>query len=159
MKQTKRFLALLLIAVMLLTTLAGCKKQQDDSEATSTSETTQATETTDAPTESTTEEPALSEPAGYGNNTVAALSNYAIQTASPNDTIMTSVIAVDAQNGPLLTNAALQICYWIEFYGFMNNYGEYAHLIGLDYSVPLAEQNCSEDRTWGNARRPPAVAS
>lgn len=148
MKETKRFLALLLIAVMLLTTLVGCKKQQDDSEATSTSETTQATETTDAPTESTTEESALSEPAGYGNNTVAALPNYAIQTASPDDTVMTSVIAVDAQNHPLLTNAAMQICYWVEFYGFMNNYGEYAYLMGLDYSMPLAEQNCSEDRTW-----------
>ena len=149
MKETKRFLALLLTAVMLLTALAGCAKEPEEApETSSTTEATEATEETTAPTEATTEAPALSEPAGYGNNTVAALHNYAVTTASPNDAIMSSVVAVDANNHPLITNSTLQICYWIEFYGFMSNYGEYASLLGLDYSKPLAEQNCSEDRTW-----------
>ena len=145
MKKTNRFLALLLlIAAMLLTALAGCGKVQDAQTPSSAS--TEATED-DAP-EATADPTALTEPAGYGQNTVAALSNYAVTSATPDDSVMTAVVAVDAQNNPLLTNAALQICYWIEFYGFMSNYGEYAYLFGLDYSKTLAEQNCSEDRTW-----------
>lgn len=148
MKKTKRYLALLLTAVLLLTALAGCGKEQPDEPETSAA--TEATETTGATeaTETTTEPDALTEAAGYGNNTVAALSNYAVSAAAPSDEIMSAIVAVDAENHPLMTNAALQICYWIEFYGFMSNYGEYAYLLGLDYSTPLAEQNCSEDRTW-----------
>lgn len=147
MKKTKRYLALLLTAVLLLAALTGCGKAQPDA-----SETSDATESSptelSAPTEDSTEPAVPTEPAGYGNNTVAALSNYAISSAAPNDETMSAVVAVDAEDHPLMTNATLQICYWIEFYGFMSNYGEYAYLLGMDYSKPLAGQNYSEDRTW-----------
>lgn len=130
---------------MLLAMLAGCGKEPTDGSETSAA--TETSETTEA-TENTTESTAPTELAGYGNNTVAALANYAIASAAPEDEAMRAIVAVDAENNPLLTNSMLQICYWIEFYGFMSSYGEYASLLGLDYTLPLADQNCSEDRTW-----------
>lgn len=134
MKKTYRYIALLLVAVMLTAILVGCKKNEP-AEA-------------DATTEPTDETSAANEPSGYGNNTVAALSNYTVTSAAPDDAVMSAIVAVDAEDQPLLDNAALQICYWIEFYGFMSSYGSYASYLGLDYTQPLAEQNCSEDRTW-----------
>ncbi len=51
-----------------------------------------------------------------------------------------------------LTNAELQIYYWMEVQSFLNNYGAYASYIGLDYTQPLDTQLCmmSEDvsETW-----------
>ena len=61
MKKIYRYIALLLVAVMLTAILVGCKKNEP-AEA-------------DATTEPTDETSAANEPSGYGNNTVAALSN------------------------------------------------------------------------------------
>ncbi len=49
-----------------------------------------------------------------------------------------------------LTNAQLQIYYWSEVYGFLNNYSYYLSYLGFDYSKPLAEQTCYFDQnlTW-----------
>lgn len=46
---------------------------------------------------------------------------------------MRTVVARDA-TGYCLTNADLQIYYWMEFYQLMNNYGSYASMLGLDYT-------------------------
>ncbi len=75
------------------------------------------------------------------------MSNYAITSASPDDEIMNAIVAVDANNQPLLNNRMLQICYWIEFYGFMSNYGSYAIYFGLDASQPLSEQTSIDGQT------------
>ena len=146
MKNIKRYLALLLIVALLLTALAGCKKEKTiapSDEPTESSAPTESTESSE-PTDST----AQKAEAGYGNNDVTALSDYAIHTAEQGDAVMSAVVAVDAEGEPVLTNNILQVCYWIEFYGFMGSYGAYAQYLGLDYTQPLASQNCSEDRTW-----------
>ena len=125
MRKTKRYIALLLLGAMLLSLLAGCAQPGQK------------------PEEST--QPPVA--ANYGGNNVTALSSYAIASASPEDETMTAVVAVDANDQPLLTNRMLQICYWIEFYGFMSSYGAYAIYFGLDASLPLAEQTSIDGQT------------
>ena len=127
MRKTKRYIALLLLGAMLLSLLAGCASSDQS-----------------APSEQPTQPPVETH---YGENSVTAMSNYAITTASPDDEIMTAVVAVDAERQPLLNNRMLQICYWIEFYGFMSNYGAYAIYFGLDSSKPLAEQTSIDGQT------------
>lgn len=46
-----------------------------------------------------------------------------------------------------LTNAQLQIYYWSEVYGFLQNYSYYLSYLGFDYSAPLGEQTCFFDET------------
>lgn len=46
-----------------------------------------------------------------------------------------------------LTNAQLQIYYWSEVYGFLNNYSYYLSYLGFDYTAPLSEQVCYFDQT------------
>lgn len=46
-----------------------------------------------------------------------------------------------------LTNTQLQIYYWSEVYGFLNNYYYYLSYFGLDYTKPLDTQACSFDKT------------
>ena len=127
MRKTKRYIALLLLGAMLLSLLAGCASSDQS-----------------APSEQPTQPPVETH---YGENSVTAMSNYAITSASPDDEIMTAVVAVDAEGQPLLNNRMLQICYWIEFYGFMSNYGAYAIYFGLDSSKPLAEQTSIDGQT------------
>lgn len=48
-----------------------------------------------------------------------------------------------------LTNGQLQVCYWMNVYDYLNQYGSYGAYIGLDYTQPLDEQTCSQiDGTW-----------
>lgn len=48
-----------------------------------------------------------------------------------------------------LTNGELQVCYWMNVYDYLNNYGYYATYAGLDYTSPLDEQSCIMiDGTW-----------
>ena len=49
-----------------------------------------------------------------------------------------------------LTNAQLQIYYWLEVQNWLNSYGSYAPYFGLDYTQPLDTQECSimEGHTW-----------
>ena len=49
-----------------------------------------------------------------------------------------------------LTNAELQVYYWLEVQSFLQQYGSYAMYFGLDYTQPLDTQVCGivEGRTW-----------
>lgn len=49
-----------------------------------------------------------------------------------------------------LTNAQLQIYYWLEVQNFLGTYGSYAYYFGLDYTQPLDTQVCTvtESGTW-----------
>lgn len=47
-----------------------------------------------------------------------------------------------------LTNAELQIYYWMKFYDFLNSYGGYASYMGLDYTQQLDVQYVEEGITW-----------
>ena len=46
-----------------------------------------------------------------------------------------------------LTNAELQIYYWLEVQNFLSNYGSYLSLLGFDYTQPLDTQVCSFSET------------
>ena len=48
-----------------------------------------------------------------------------------------------------LTNAELQVYYWMQVYDFLNQYGSYASMFGLDYTKPLDMQLSLEGAmTW-----------
>ncbi len=48
-----------------------------------------------------------------------------------------------------LTNAELQVYYWMQVYDFLNQYGSYASMFGLDYTQPLDMQLSLEGAmTW-----------
>lgn len=47
-----------------------------------------------------------------------------------------------------LTNAQLQMHYWMQVYDFIDYYGYYASMLGMDYTAPLDEQEVSEGQTW-----------
>ncbi len=50
-----------------------------------------------------------------------------------------------------LTNAELQIYYWLEVQKFLSEYGSYLTMLGLDYTQPLDTQVCTlseEPMTW-----------
>lgn len=126
----RKLTALLLAAVMLLgLTACGAKEP--------------------TPTEAPSETPTEATAPFNGGNDVTALSNYAVLEAAPHDANMATVIAVDAEGNPAMTNSMLQFTYWLEFFNFMNQYGSYASYFGLDASTPLAEQSSmAENRTW-----------
>ena len=127
----RKFIALLLAACLLLGLLTACGSAESETDATEASE-----EVPEAPFN--------------GETDVTVLSNYSISEASPHDRTMSSVVAIDAQTGePAMTNGLLQFYYWIEFFSFMNYYGEYASYFGLDAYSPLSEQaSMSENRSW-----------
>lgn len=47
-----------------------------------------------------------------------------------------------------MTNADLQIYYWMQVVSFLNEYGNYAASLGLDYTQPLDTQMMDENWTW-----------
>ena len=61
---------------------------------------------------------------------------------------MDTVVATSGEKE--LTNAQLQVYYWLEFQTFLQNYGSYAYYFGLDYTQPLDTQVCgiAEGVTW-----------
>ncbi len=99
-------------------------------------------------------EPESTEPkapavAGYGENDPTALADYAVLEAEPNNADMSQVIAINEAGEECLKNGEMQIYYWIEFYNFMNSYGSYASMMGLDANKPLSEQqSMQEGSTW-----------
>lgn len=126
-------LTALLLAACLLFGLTACGSSEPAP--------TEAPAVTDAP--ETTEAPFA------GGNDVTVRSDYAIREASPRDATMSTVIAVDADGNPAMTNSMLQFVYWLEFFNFMNYYGGYADYFGLNAYTPLAEQSSmAENRTW-----------
>ena len=83
MRKTKRYIALLLLGAMLLSLLAGCASSDQG-----------------APSEQPTQPPVETH---YGENSVTAMSNYAITTASPDDEIMTAASSMIGQVDAVFT--------------------------------------------------------
>ena len=91
----------------------------------------------------------LADVENFGQNDAAVRANYSIDIAAPQDKNMMTVVARDQNGDYCMTNSELQIYYWMEFYQFMNSYGSYASMFGLDSNKPLADQNSlAENRTW-----------
>lgn len=47
-----------------------------------------------------------------------------------------------------LTNGELSFYYWQQYYNFMNTYGSYATMMGLDTTKPLSEQMYDDSHSW-----------
>ena len=93
-----------------------------------------------------TVDPAL---AGYGKNEANVLKTYSLRTTEPGSPDMQAIVAINDANADSLTNGEFQIYYWLEFYSFMNTYGQYASFMGMDVTKPLADQASPlENYTW-----------
>lgn len=94
-------------------------------------------------------EPIFDPNGAYGKNDVTACAEYTVSEATPTDENMRTVIATDKDGNPALTNSDVQIWYWTEFNNFMQQYGSYASLFGLDVYSPLSSQSSmQEGRSW-----------
>ena len=71
-------------------------------------------------------------------------------TASDKKVLKNADVVVAVAGDYTLTLSELQIYYWQEVVGWLNQYGDYAIYFGLDYNKPLDTQMCPllEGRTW-----------
>lgn len=68
-------------------------------------------------------------------------------TASDEEVIANANTVVATMGDYQLTNADLQVYYWLEVQSFLSNYGSYAYYFGLDYTQPLDMQVCYLNET------------
>ena len=95
------------------------------------------------------EEVHLGDEEGFGTSAITDIANYAVLEASPDDVAMNTVVGRDKEGEYFLTNGELQIMYWMEYYEFMQSYGSYASLFGLDSTLPLNSQpSIDTGKTW-----------
>ena len=127
----KRLFALLLAAVMVLS-MAACSQKNPES-------TTAPTEETTAPTEPSG---SIATP-GEG---VYTKESYTVSTEELNAQNATVVATIGESQ---LTVGQLQVYYWMSVYGFLQDYSYYLSYFGLDASKALDAQECPEnDGTW-----------
>ena len=90
--------------------------------------------------------PAGTIPADGNPDDVTCKGSYTIG----NDQIAATASQIVATAGDKgLTNAELQIYYWMQVIDFLNQYGSYASLFGLDVAKPLDTQICMDgSMTW-----------
>ena len=84
--------------------------------------------------------PAPTIPADGNPEDVTCKGSYTVSDADVAANGATVVATVGSQE---LTNAQLQIYYWLEVQNFLANYGSYISYIGLDISQPLDTQVCT----------------
>lgn len=158
-------IAIFLAALALVAAIAACVlliTGRKDHPAGTEAPQTEATEATDGTTETVADKTLeageevtttygkaanLIDADNFGKNAVTDNAAYTTSTAEVGDVQMRTVVARDA-TGYCLTNADLQIYYWMEFYQLMNNYGSYASMLGLDYTKALALQDAPSGGTW-----------
>lgn len=158
-------IAIFLAALALAAAIAACVlliTGRKDHPAETEAPQTEATEATDGTTETVADKTLeageevtttygkaanLIDADNFGKNAVTDNASYTTGTAEAGDVQMRTVVARDA-TGYCLTNADLQIYYWMEFYQLMNNYGSYASMLGLDYTKALALQDAPSGGTW-----------
>ena len=126
----------LLLAVLIALLAGGMNKKQDNSVV--------PAESTEAATET---QPVATVPADGNPDDVTCKGTY---TASDEEVIAAADLVVATAGDFQLTNSELQIYYWLEVQSFLQNYGYYAQLMGLDYTQPLDTQVCAmmESGTW-----------
>ena len=84
----------------------------------------------------------------YGSTDITTRSNYSVTSAKPGSWTMNRTVAVGTDGEELITNAELQVLFWMDVYQFMNNYSSYLSYVGLSASKPLSAQSATDGRTW-----------
>ena len=105
------------------------------------------TKTPEATETAPTLEAALSEatiPADGNPDDVTCKGSY---TVSDDEVTGNKAAVVATVGGRDLTNAELQIYYWLEVQKFLSSYGSYMSMLGMDYTQPLDTQSCSFSET------------
>ena len=122
-----------LVAVLVALLVGGMNKKEDN---VSPAETAEASQTINATV-----------PADGNPDDVTCKGTY---TAADEDVIAAADVVVATAGDIELTNSELQIYYWLEVQSFLQNYGYYATMMGLDYTLPLDTQVCAmmETGTW-----------
>lgn len=83
---------------------------------------------------------------GIGENNLYFKSSYSVTAKKA---VKKKDVVVATIGDHELTNGALQVYYWLNFYDFLENYSYYAVYSGLDYKKPLDEQNHPDiEGTW-----------
>ena len=125
-----------LVAVLVALLVGGMNKKTEA-----------APETTEAAPESNIQLIEATIPADGNPDDVTCKGTY---TAADEEVIAAADVVVATAGDIELTNSELQIYYWLEVQSFLQNYGYYATLLGLDYTQPLDMQVCSmmETGTW-----------
>lgn len=83
----------------------------------------------------------------YGENDATVQSRYCAEELS--DRELEAVVVINAEGEPILTNAGLQVYHWTEYYTFMNYYGSYASMVGLNSTASLDSQTAPDGSgTW-----------
>lgn len=65
-------------------------------------------------------------------------------TVTDEEVIAAADTVVATMDDKVLTNAELQVYYWMEVWGFLSDYGSYAAYFGMDYTQPLDTQLCED---------------
>lgn len=104
---------------------------------------------TTAPTSEAVEETAAATvPADTGLNDATCKGTYTVS----DEEVVAEMDTVVATSGDFqLTNAQLQVFYWLQVQDFLSSdYGYYAYYLGMDYTQPLDTQSCmfAEGLTW-----------
>lgn len=131
--------AIVVLVAVLIALLVGGMSKKPEGEAVP-AETTAATAATETA-------PPATVPADGNPDDVTCKGTY---TASDEEVIAAADTVVAKAGEFQLTNSELQIYYWLEVQSFLQNYGYYATMMGLDYTQPLDTQVCSmlESGTW-----------
>lgn len=136
--------AIAVIAALVVSSFSGGQRVESpsgDPTATSSSESTGTEDDTE-----TTETTEATIPADTGLNDTTCKGSY---TVSDEELLEQADTVVATLGDAQLTNSQLQVYYWMQFYDFMNNYGSYASLFGLDYTQPLDTQLSPDGvQTW-----------
>ena len=124
-----------LLAVLIALLVGGMSKKPEDNVV--------PAESTEAAVETV---PAGTVPADGNPDDVTCKGTY---TASDEEVIAAADTVVATAGEFQLTNSELQIYYWLEVQSFLQNYGYYAQMLGMDYTQPLDTQVCSMMETGG----------
>lgn len=138
-----------ILAILVALVLSGidgktAKPLSSDAEATAAATETVASEET-VPEETV---PATI-PADGNPDDVTCKGSY---TVTDDEAIAAADAVVATMEDKVLTNADLQVYYWMEVFAFLENYGDYSYYFGMDYTQPLDTQLCEDGRenpiTW-----------
>lgn len=124
--------AVAVVVALIMGGMRGAGGKTPMEETTETTETTAATDVTDV-----TEVTEGTIPADGNPDDVTCKGTYTVtdeEAVAAKDTVVATL--GDAQ----LTNAELNVYYWMQFYDFLSSYSDYASYMGLDYTLPLDTQ-------------------